>query len=77
MAPALRRYEMALTQKQQQHPQFLAISKAVSDALVSVAAQFGMDDADLDSPGLPLGHLNRTVDDTASFLLKAYDHKRR
>ena len=66
---------MALTQKQQKHPRFLDITKAVSDALVDVADRFDISDADLDSPGLPLGLLNRTVDDTVSFLLKAYDLK--
>lgn len=64
---------MALTQKQQQHPRFLAISRAVSGALVNVAAQFDISEADLDSPSLPLGHVDKAVDDMVSVLLKAYD----
>lgn len=64
---------MALTQKQQAHPRFLEISKAVSDALVDAAAKFDISEADLDSVSLPLGAMNKAVDEAVSVLLKAWD----
>lgn len=66
---------MALTQKQQKHPQFHRIAKSVSAALVDIAAQFDISEADLRSVSLPLDAADRVADDLTSLLLKAYDIK--
>jgi hypothetical protein len=63
---------MALTKKQMDHPRFMAISAAVSDALVEVAARFDISEADLTSVSLPLGAMDKAVDEAVSVLLKAY-----
>jgi hypothetical protein len=64
---------MALTKKQQNHPRFMAISAAVSDALVEVAARFDISGTDLDHTSLPLNAMDKAVDQVVSVLLKAYD----
>jgi hypothetical protein len=63
---------MTLTTKQQQHPRFMDISAAVSDALVEVAARFDISEDDLDHKSLPLNAMNKAVDQVVSVLLKAY-----
>jgi hypothetical protein len=64
---------MALTKKQQEHPRFLAISAAVSEALVEVAARFDIREEDLESVSLPLRAIDKAVDEATSVLLKAWD----
>lgn len=63
---------MALTKKQQQHPRFVDISAAVSDALVAVAARFDISEDDLTSTKLPVAAIDKAVDEAVSVLLKAY-----
>ncbi len=63
---------MALTKKQQQHPRFMDMASAISQALVEVAARFDVSEDDLWSVS---NSTNKAVDEATSALLKAYSLK--
>lgn len=60
-----------ISKKLMDHPKFMAVSVATSDAIVALAAKFGLSADDLQSVSLPLGAVDKATDDLTRFVLMA------
>lgn len=63
---------MALSQKHQQHQRFIDVSRAVNEAIASLAWQFDIEESELEGQRATL---DRAADDLTRAILDAWDVK--